>query len=735
MRRIFRIICLLVLFAVCIPMQGQIVVKSFELLPNDLDASTYYPKKDFNNRTCAIIKVYTTQKDFSFDNGSLGIVDVVQKTAEIWVYVPENTIKLKIAHQQLGHLSNAQSDGYYWFSNRVKGGCCYRMDLETGTVRVEVKEAVIETGWLAFYSNPEGAEIYLVEDSGDEKHIGTTPFNKKMPYGKYTYRAKMLNYHDVMGLAVLDKDRLNINVTPKPAFGAVSVTSTPAGAKVYLNGKDSGKKTPCVLEGVPSGSNDIKLQLADYAPGFRTLEVKDGQTTDVNISLEARFAPVTINTLQGATIKVNGEVVGTNSYTANLIEGVYDIEASLASHETAKKQIEVVANMPQTIELKPTPIYGTLDVSSDPMDADIFINGKSYGITPKTIKNLLIGDYEITISKTGCATHIQKVSVTKENPASIDVKLQSGRTVSITTDKSGDEIDVDGNRVGVSPCSAELAFGTHEVKAMRGGKTVAKTINVPQGMGIVDVKLGFGEIVPNWSSSLTSSQRAVLERLVNNMVMVEGGTFTMGATAEQESDADSDEKPAHRVTLSDYYIGKYEVTQEEWQAVMGTNPSHFKGNNNPVEKVSWNDCQEFVKKLNQLTGLKFALPTEAQWEYAARGGNKSKGYKYSGSNNIGDVAWYNSNSGSKTHSVGTKAPNELGLYDMSGNVWEWCNDWKGAYSSSAQTNPTGPFSGSGRVLRGGSWYDDARGCRVSYRLNYFPSDRSYSSGFRVVLIP
>ena len=217
--------------------------------------------------------------------------------------------------------------------------------------------------------------------------------------------------------------------------------------------------------------------------------------------------------------------------------------------------------------------------------------------------------------------------------------------------------------------------------------------------------------------------------------MVEGGTFTMGATAEQESDAFDYEKPAHQVTLSDYYIGKYEVTQEEWQAVMGKNPSYQKGNNNPVENVSWNDCQKFIKKLNQLTGLKFALPTEAQWEYAARGGNKSKGYKYSGSNNIDDIAWYYSNNGRKKHQVGTKQPNELGIYDMAGNVSEWCSDWYGSYSSSSQTNPVGPSSGSNRVLRGGGWGDDARGCRVSYRDDFRPSYRLPYIGFRVVLVP
>lgn len=219
-----------------------------------------------------------------------------------------------------------------------------------------------------------------------------------------------------------------------------------------------------------------------------------------------------------------------------------------------------------------------------------------------------------------------------------------------------------------------------------------------------------------------------------NMIAVKGGTFTMGATAEQGSDAYDDEKPAHQVTLSDYCIGETEVSQELWQAVMGSNPSNFTGNlQRPVECVSWNDCQEFIKKLNELTGKTFRLPTEAEWEYAARGGSQSQGYKYAGSNTIGDVAWYMSNSSSITHPVKQKQPNELGLYDMSGNVWEWCQDWYGDYSSGSQTNPTGPSSGSYRVIRGGCWCNEARNCRVSLRADYGPTFRYSFLGLRLAL--
>ena len=225
------------------------------------------------------------------------------------------------------------------------------------------------------------------------------------------------------------------------------------------------------------------------------------------------------------------------------------------------------------------------------------------------------------------------------------------------------------------------------------------------------------------------------------MIRVDGGTFTMGATSEQGDDAKSDESPTHRVTLSSYYIGETEVTQELWQAVMGSNPSYFSGSRNPVECVSWNDCQDFITKLNRLTGQNFRLPTEAEWEFAARGGNKSRGYKYAGSNTIGNVAWYwesipsqsSGNAGYGTQNVATKSPNELGLYDMSGNVWEWCQDWYGSYSSSSQTNPTGPSSGSNRVLRGGGWLNYAWYCRVSFRNLDPPDFRCGDLGLRLAL--
>ena len=230
-----------------------------------------------------------------------------------------------------------------------------------------------------------------------------------------------------------------------------------------------------------------------------------------------------------------------------------------------------------------------------------------------------------------------------------------------------------------------------------------------------------------------------------DMIAVEGGTFTMGATEEQGSDVDRDESPTHQVTLSSYMIGKTEVTQELWEAVMGKSLSQIAselgnstrgvGSNYPMYYVSWEDCQEFITKLNALTGKTFRLPTEAEWEFAARGGTKSQGFTYSGSNTVDDVAWYFDTSSSTTHPVATKAPNELGIYDMSGSVYEWCNDWysRSYYTSESQTNPTGPDSGSNRVWRGGSWAGDARACRVSNRSSKDPTYRGNYLGLRLAL--
>ena len=295
----------------------------------------------------------------------------------------------------------------------------------------------------------------------------------------------------------------------------------------------------------------------------------------------------------------------------------------------------------------------------------------------------------------------------------------------------------------LATAATSMALHSKKMGERYGDVNADGLVDVADVSEVIDVILGITPVTPDPDSTTTF----VVNGVEFVMVGVKGGTFTMGATSEQLEDAYEDEKPAHRVTLSSFSIGQIEVTQQLWQAVMENNPSQFTGNAlRPVENVSWDDCQEFIARLNTLTGKTFRLPTEAEWEYAARGGSKSRGYIYAGSNTLGEVGWYDVNcylidpnsSNYGPHAVATKRPNELGLYDMSGNVWEWCLDWFDDYAYGAQTDPTGPASPPSeaypyRVHRGGAWDFDIVDCRNSVRGCSPQSARSKNIGLRLVM--
>ena len=714
-------------------------VKSFREL-TDLDARVIEPKKDIKTgKNCPIVKVVTTYDGFHFDIGAMGAPEAVvykKELGEIWLYLPVKTAKLKITHPKYGQFiddSNTQ-DGYFWFPNaRLQSSTSYRLVLEVnrGTIEVDDEDQV-KTGYVIINSEPEGADVYIGVDDNLLECVGQTPFQKKYQYGRYSFSLRKNMYHSMQSFFDLNESRIQTTIALEPAFGKIHITSNPPGARVTIDGMSGEYTTPCTTPELASGDYKVRLFLDKYSPSTRTVTITDGQTAELAVAMAANFAPLTINSLPGAQISINGSVAGTGSVTQELGEGIYDISVTLKSHREAKKQVEVVASQPQTITLNPTPIYGSLAIMTTPFDADVTIGGKNYGKTPIDINQLLVGEYDVVLSKPGCATVTKHVTIAEKQMANIETTLPQGRRVNFSgTD--GATLKIDGVAVGTLPCSQEVAFGSHTVQIEQGGKSAEKELTVEQGAGEVDFRISLGVLNPRWSVSVTASQRSVLENLIKNMVKVEGGTFTMGATKEQGKNAYSNERPAHQVTLSDYFIGKYEVTQAEWKAVMGKNPSSFKGDNRPVEQVSWEDCQEFIRKLNNLTGLQFSLPTEAQWEYAARGGSKSRGYKYSGSKNLKDVALYVKNSKDETHFVGMKQANELGLYDMSGNVWEWCSDWYGSYSSSRQTNPTGAVIGVGRVSRGGCHYSGDIYCRVSLRNYDTPSYRGRNIGLRLAI--
>ena len=428
---------------------------------------------------------------------------------------------------------------------------------------------------------------------------------------------------------------------------------------------------------LPKGSHSYQVLAPGYATKEGTVELGD-DNKPLSIILSSTQATLRVEcATKGAVVFVNGQQKGTVPWSGTLSEGSYQVEARLAGYRSQKQSITVAQKENRTLTIPALQmIAGRLNVDCRPIGSDVYVDGKKVGTTPNIFRNIPVGNRSVEIRKDGYEP-LRKTIEIKENE-------QSTLTGALTAVSN----------------SASSSSST------------------------------------NSSSSSSNKETFSVNGVSFTMIRVDGGTFTMGATAEQGSDAESDEKPAHEVTLSTYMIGETEVTQALWQAVMGGNPSSFMDSpQNPVESISWKDCQKFIKKLNSLTGKSFRLPTEAEWEFAARGGNKSKHSKYSGSGTIDDVAWYTENSGGKTHPVKSKSPNELGIYDMSGNVFEWCEDWHDSdyYKSSPKSNPTGPSSGSFRVLRGGSCFNYSRYCRVSNRGGSTPGRRGIDLGLRLAL--
>ena len=425
------------------------------------------------------------------------------------------------------------------------------------------------------------------------------------------------------------------------------------------------------------GSHTYKVEAGGYISKSGSFTIGKGDMAPISVSLVSALATLSVSCPTPAvSLYVDKKSVGSLPWNGNLKEGMHLLEVRKDGYRSQQKTIQLAQQQKLDVAFEAlSAIQGNLSVNFKPFGSDVYVDGVKVGQSPRVFNGVLVGNHNVEIRKSGYATSRQTVTISEGQTASISGSLTSSTSSSSANTLSSSGSSLSGN---------------------------ALTIPVKNGISI-------------------------------EMVKVEAGSFNMGATPEMKSPY-KDEKPVHRVTMTnDYYIGKYEVTQALWQAVMGSNPSYFKGDDLPVEQVSWNDCQDFISKLNAMTGKRFRLPSEAEWEYAARGGKKSRGYQYSGSNTLGDVAWYEGNSGSKPHAVGTKQPNELGIYDMTGNVYEWCQDWYGSYSSSPQTNPIGAVSGSSRVDRGGSWFFTAKHCRSSYRFNLTPGYRLNFLGLRLVL--
>ena len=546
--------------------------------------------------------------------------------------------------------------------------------------------ALVKVQFVGAISEVEGNVVKPLVNHGNETWVYMPQGSRQLKLLTQSYLPVMVTFADY-GVEKLESNRTYVLILVKPSgqnepvdaggnFYAISVQ--PKDAKVTVDGvlqeSSSDGEYSAML---PYGTHTYKVEAGGYISKSGSFSVSSGEMAPINVSLVSALATVSVTCPTSAvSLYVDKKSVGNVPWSGSLKEGMHLIEVKKNGYCSQQKTIQLSQQQKLDVVFgELVAILGNLSVNYKPFGADVYVDGKKLGQSPRVFNGLLVGNHQVEVRKDGYATDKKSIMISEGQTASISGILASSTTSSSNGYASSSSVSSDGNEI---------------------------SIPVKNGITI-------------------------------DMVKVEAGTFMMGATSEMQNPWD-DEKPVHQVTLTnDYYMGKYEVTQALWQAVMGSNPSKFKGDDLPVEKVSWNDCQEFISKLNGLTGKMFRLPSEAEWEYAARGGKKSRGFQYSGSSNISDVAWYDGNSGSKTHLVGTKQANELGLYDMCGNVLEWCQDWYGSYVSSSQTNPTGAVSGSYRVYRGGSWYRNARYCRSSFRNGVAPDFRGIDLGLRLVL--
>ena len=546
--------------------------------------------------------------------------------------------------------------------------------------------ALVKISFVGDVADVEGNVIKPLVKRNNETWAFMTQESRQMKVVTKDYLPLMVTFGDY-GIEKLQSNRTYVLTLTKPSgaqepvdaggnFYAISVQ--PKDAKVTIDGVLQASSSDGEYSAMLAyGSHTYKVEAGGYISKSGSFTIGKGDMTPISVSLVSALATLNVSCPTPAvSLYVDKKSVGSLPWNGSLKEGMHLLEVRKDGYRSQQKTIQLAQQQKLDVAFDAlSAIQGNLSVNFKPFGSDVYVDGVKVGQSPRVFNGVLAGNHNVEIRKSGYTTSRQTVTISEGQTASISGSLTSSTSSSSANTLSSSGSSLSGN---------------------------ALTIPVKNGINI-------------------------------EMVKVEAGSFNMGATPEMKSPYEV-EKPVHRVTLTNnYYVGKYEITQALWQAVMGSNPSHFKGDALPVEQVSWKDCQKFITKLNRLTGKNFRLPTEAEWEYAARGGNKSRGYRYSGSNTIDDVAWYENDALSQTHPVGTKQPNELEIYDMTGNVMEWCQDWYGSYSSSPQVNPTGAASGSYRVVRGGGWSDSARDCRTSDRDFISPGGRSSDLGLRLVL--
>jgi formylglycine-generating enzyme required for sulfatase activity len=600
-------------------------------------------------------------------------------------------------------------------------------------------------------SSPPGAIVYI-----DNMKFGITPVQNFFEAGVYPIRIEKENYETIQEKITITEPETQKDYQLTDIRARLTIKTDPAAVVTFQGKECKGGFTDKIIQ-PQTISFSIRKEFCE--PIEKTYTLKKGENKVFELYPEDISSTLTVKTNKKAIIKLKGKKYKGEINNLKLIPQTINIIVEQEFCEPIEKTYTLKKGENKTFELYPQDISARLTVRTHPQ-ATIKFNGKSY---KGGVNNLRIEPQVLQV----IAEMPKAESVVRVVP----LKPQTSETIELYPEvKTGTII------VTVIPTDAEIELigdaGEHYTAI--GRKSFR---DVPTGLYQLKVR---AENHKTHSEKIRIEENKTIRKQITleegsdipaEMVFVEGGTFQMGSNNGHDN-----EKPVHSVTVDDFYIGKYEVTQKERQEVMGNNPSNFKGDNRPVEEVSWYNAVEFCNKKSEMEGFEkcysgsgdnikcdftkngYRLPTEAEWEYAARGGIESDNanYRYAGSNNLAEVAWYEDNSGDKTHPVGKKQPNELGLYDMSGNVWEWCWDWYGNYSSSSHTNntglllkilatpywygnysssshtnPRGASSGSYRVARGGSWGGHAGDCRVADRGSGAPDRSSSHIGFRL----
>jgi formylglycine-generating enzyme required for sulfatase activity len=668
-------------------------------------------RRDTNGRFCSAIQVISSLEGLAFSSYSGIVGDIDHKPGWDMVYLQPDERVLEVYATGYEPLKIILSE----YGIHLKPKEIWEIIVTGDKIINEIPINIIV--------KPEGANIT----------IDNEPFGVEIQFalteGKHTLLIEKSGYQSKIENIKVDMANTYFEYTLEEVEDAALLIFTdPEDADVFIDDLSIGKSPASAF--YPAGKYPIRIEKEWYITYENYIDIQAPKTT-VNYTLQPDFGSLKVTSSPGNELDIYLNNKNQNEITTHTFErlspGDYEVNCKSEYYETEIKNITIERGRTTDIELTTFENFSTLTINTD-QNATVTLNDDK--IT--NLKNIrlkpMIANIEVSLPKSDSVT--KRLNLKKGKKQSIDIYLvvKTG-TIQVIVKPLDAMIELSGDAGEYYTSEGlynfkNIPIGTYQLKiAKTGYETFTET-----------VKLSEGE---KKKRNIQLEERKGPE-LLTDMVYVEGGTFEMGC-GNWTDGCSGDEYPVHTVTVDDFYIGKYEVTQREWKEIMGSNPGRFNGDDLPVERVSWNDVQNFIQKLNKKTGLNYRLPTEAEWEYAARSGGKKE--KWSGTSNASSLmgyAWYRDNSNRRTtHPVGTKNPNGLGIFDMSGNVYEWCSDWYDSdyYENSPKQNPQGPQSGSNRVLRGGSWNYYQRNLQSSSRDRHSPVFSLYHIGFRLVSTP